>query len=103
MARMAIADAKPENVWEIRPGLCVMENSIEEIMPREAKRANTKTGTIKGDIVPGTGTVKCQFFGHCFPWIGNKNSFHTHATKDEYDQGIVGAVTPRDTDHEQGN
>jgi hypothetical protein len=103
MARMAIADAKPTDIWELRPGLCTMETEMTDIMPREAKRANSKTGAVKGDIVPGTGTVKCQFFGHCFPWIGDKRSFLTHATKEQYDQGLVGAVTPKDTDHEQGS
>lgn len=91
----------PEHVWEMKPGLCCTETEPEQIFPREAKRANSRTGAKKGDIVPGRGTVKCPWFGKCFPWAGKEYGFMTISTQDEYNQGIIGSVASTEVNNGQ--
>lgn len=100
ISRLAAAETPPQGVWEIRPGECVVETDMEDILPHEAKRGNSKTGVKKGDVVNGEGTIRCQYFGHCFPWAQDKYKFVTMSTREQYDAGIVGAVAPVEMPHE---
>lgn len=84
----------PQSVYEIKPGLCCVESSSEDIFPKEAKRASSRTGVQRGDVVPGTITVKCQYFGHCFPWANNHARFKVHGTNESLAAGEITGTTP---------
>lgn len=103
VAAMAHPETAPQHIWEIKPGQCSVETDPESIFPREAKRANPRTGAKKGDIVPGRGTVKCPWFGHCFPWSDKRYGFLTFSTREEYDAGHIGAAASADGEYEQGS
>lgn len=91
----------PEDVHEIRPGECVVETDVEDILPHEAKRSNPRTGVKKGDIVEGKGTVRCQYFGHCFPWSHGAYTFTTSSTREQFESGRVGYVNPHKGTYEE--
>jgi len=91
---IAAPAAPPESLYEIRPGFCCTETSADEIFPREARRANAKTGVQKGDVVPGTATVKCQYFGHCFPWSSGHEKFRVYGTNESLAVGEITEIIP---------
>lgn len=94
MAAMAEYAPPPHDIYEIRPGQCTVETSVEEIFPRVAQRGSTRSGVQKGDVVPGKLTVKCQYFGHCFPWSQGHAKFKVHGTNESLALGKVTAITP---------